>query len=171
MEIPALHTERLTLRAPSIDDFEAECAFYASPRAEHVGGPLGPDQVWRMIASFLGHWEIHGFGFWGIEDRATGQYLGRTGLWYPHGWPEPEIGWSVTAAAEGRGIAREAALAARGYAYGTLGWTTAISLIAPGNVRSIALAERLGATYESDWNHERFGRTLIYRHPDAGSKQ
>ena len=163
--VPILHTERLILRAPSESDLDAEAAFYASPRAAHVGGPLAREQVWRMIASFLGHWAIRGYGFWAIEERDSGAYLGRAGLWFPEGWPEPEIGWALMAGAEGRGIAFEAALAARAHAYDTLGWTTAISLIAPGNARSIALAERLGAVLDSEWEHERFGRSLIYRHP------
>lgn len=163
--IPTLTTDRLVLRAPSINDFGAECAFYSSDRAEFVGGQAGPEQVWRMIASFLGHWSIRGFGFWGIEDRNTGAYLGRAGLWFPHGWPEPEIGWTLMETAEGKGIAYEAACAARDHAYETLGWTTAISLIAPENARSIALAERMGATLDYEWDHERFGRTLVYRHP------
>lgn len=163
--IPTLNTERLILRAPCEADFDAECAFYASPRAEYVGGQLSREQVWRMLACFVGHWAFRGYGFWGIEDRETGAYLGRAGLWFPEGWPEPEIGWTLMAEAEGRGIAFEAALAARAHAYDTLGWTTAISLIAPENTRSIALAERLGAVLDREWVHDRFGRTLIYRHP------
>lgn len=163
--IPTLTTARLVLRAPAIDDFPAECAFYASPRSQYVGSPAEPEQVWRMIAAFIGHWAIRGYGFWAIEDRQTGAWLGRAGLWFPHGWPEPEIGWTLSEQAEGHGIAQEAARAARDHAYRTLGWTTAISLIDPRNARSIALAERLGAAREDDWHHPRFGRTLVYRHP------
>ena len=71
--------------------------------------------------------------------------------------------------AEGRGIAFEAALVARRYAYETLGWSTAISLIAPSNARSAALAERLGAAYERDFDHVRYGRAAIYRHPSPNA--
>ncbi|MEM9138761.1 MAG: GNAT family N-acetyltransferase, partial [Pseudomonadota bacterium] len=94
-----------------------------------------------------------------------GRYVGRVGLWFPDGWPEPEIGWSLTAEGEGRGIAHEAALAARAYAYDTLGWTTAISLISPDNVRSIALAERMGCTREPDFEHAEYGTMGVWRHP------
>lgn len=163
--IPTLTTERLILRAPQESDLEAEVAFYASERSAHVGGPVPRDQVWRMLATFLGHWALRGYGFWGIQDRETGAYLGRAGLWFPEGWPEREIGWALMAGAEGRGIAKEAALAAREYAYKVLNWETTISLIAPSNTRSIALAERLGARYEKNFDHARFGKSLIYRHP------
>lgn len=163
--IPTLETERLILRAPCEADLDAETAFYASDRAIHVGGPLPREQVWRMLAAFLGHWVMRGYGFWGITDKASGEYLGRTGLWFPEGWPEREIGWSLMEGAEGRGVALEAATAAREYAYSTLGWDSAISLIAPGNSRSVALAERLGARFDYDYDHPRFGKTLVYRHP------
>ena len=163
--IPTLETDRLILRAPSESDLDAEVAFYASDRSAYVGGPLPREQVWRMLAAFLGHWSMRGYGFWGIDDKETGEYLGRAGLWFPEGWPEREIGWALMAGAEGRGIALEAATMARNHAYGTLGWDSAISLIAPGNDRSVALAERLGARFDYEYVHPRFGKTLVYRHP------
>lgn len=164
-DIPVIETERLRLCAPAAHHIAAEAAFMASDRAQFVGGPLDAEQTWRSWAGVIGHWVLRGYGFWAVEDRATGDYYGHVGCWCPEGWPEPEIGWSVMANAEGKGIAREAAIAARDHAYGAFGWTTAISLIAPQNARSIALAERLGATLESTFEHVRFGRTLIYRHP------
>ena len=45
-------------------------------------------------------------------DRNDGAALGVVGLFYPEGWPEPELAWSLFANAEGRGVAREAALEA-----------------------------------------------------------
>ena len=163
--IPVLETERLVLRAPSEEDFEADVVFYASDRSAGVGGPSPRDEVWRKLAATLGHWVLRGYGFWSIDEKATGAYCGRAGSHYPDGWPEPEIGWKLVAEAEGRGIAYEAALAARRYAYETLGWTTAISLIGPGNTRSIALALRLGATRDPDYDHPSYGTMEIYRHP------
>ncbi len=165
LDIPVLETERLTLRAPSIADFEAEAEFYATERSKGVGGPLPRDHVWRGFASLIGHWIIRGYGYWGVEEKATGAYCGHVGLWYPEGWPEPEIGWTLMGNAEGRGIAREAAIAARRFAFDTLGWTTAISLIAHDNLRSQVLAERLGAVRENDYEHPSYGSMRIYRHP------
>ncbi len=163
--IPTLETDRLILRAPKLEDLDAECEFFASEQAEFVGGRMPREQVFRVIATFIGHWSLRGFGFWGVEDKSTGRYVGHIGLWYPEGWPEQEIGWGVLKWAQGKGMAFEAAVRARQHAYETLGWTTAISLIAPENTRSRALAERLGATAESTFRHERLGESLIYRHP------
>ena len=163
--IPTIETERLLLRAPSLADFEPEAEFFASDRASHVGGKMPREQVWRWLASVVGHWAFRGFGFFGVEEKSTSRYLGHVGPWFPEGWPEREIGWTLMNGAEGKGYAFEAAKAARAWAYKTLGWDTAISMILHGNSRSVALAERLGAQLESDFEHERFGPCHIFRHP------
>lgn len=164
-DIPVIETDRLRLRAPSIDDLAAETAFFATERSTGVGGPKAEWEVFRVLAVILGHWVMRGYGFWAVDEKATGLYCGRVGLWYPMEWPEPEVGWSLMEQAEGRGIAREAALAARNYAYATLGWTTLISLILPGNERSVALAQRLGAWQEGEYDHPTHGRVPLWRHP------
>ncbi|MEM8752316.1 MAG: GNAT family N-acetyltransferase [Pseudomonadota bacterium] len=163
--IPTLATERLTLRALRLDDFEALAAFYSSERAKVVGGPQRPDQTWRSLATELGHWALRGYGRWALEETASGAFVGVSGLWEPEGFPELELGWDLMDGFEGRGYATEAGRAARAYAYGTLGATTVISLIAPGNDGSKGVARRLGAAYERDFDHVSFGRTEIWRHP------
>ena len=161
---PTLKTERLTLRALGPKDLEPLTQFYGSERSKFVGGVVGAEQSWRVLAGEIGHWTLRGYGRWAVDD-ANGTPVGLVGLWNPHGWPEPEIGWDLWNGQEGKGYATEAATAARNYAYGTLGWTTAISLIAPENAGSKGVATRLGATYESHFDHERFGHVEIWRHP------
>lgn len=163
--IPTIETERLRLRAPRESDFEPEAEFFASERSAHVGGQMARDQVWRWLASVVGHWAFRGYGFFALEEKATGKFLGHVGPWFPEGWPERELGWTLMSGAEGKGFAFEAATATRKWAYDSLGWTTAISLILHGNTRSVALAEKLGARLERDFEHERFGPCHIYRHP------
>ncbi|MEO0682081.1 MAG: GNAT family N-acetyltransferase [Pseudomonadota bacterium] len=163
---PPLETERLRLRAFRAEDFEAEAAFYADDRSAGVGGPKPRDEAFRTFAHFIGHWTLRGFGMWALEETSTGLYLGRAGLHAPEGWPEPEIGWVLTAPqAEGRGYAGEAARAARAWAYGTLGWTTAISLILPNNARSRRLAARLGARHEDTIPFRGLDAVEVWRHP------
>jgi RimJ/RimL family protein N-acetyltransferase len=163
--IPHLKTARLLLREYRQSDFEDFAAFYATERSHFIGGPLTREMAWRGLATHLGHWALRGYGFWAVEDKATRQFCGHVGLWYPEGWYEPEVGWVMMHHAEGRGIAQEAALAARSYAYSTLGWTTAVSMIDPANTRSIKLAERLGCRVEGLFDHTRLGPMQIWRHP------
>ncbi|MCB1338559.1 MAG: GNAT family N-acetyltransferase [Maritimibacter sp.] len=168
--IPTLETERLFLRAMREEDVAEEVAFFQTERSRNVGGPLPSNQVWRAVAGMIGHWALRGYGFWALEEKRSGRYMGRAGLWCPDPWPEPEIGWTLMGHAEGQGFAHEAALAARGYAYDELGWTTAISLIVAGNVRSETLAARLGARRAGEYLHPTIGAMNVWRHPGPGTE-
>jgi RimJ/RimL family protein N-acetyltransferase len=163
--IPTLETDRLTLRAPDIADFDDFCAFYATDHAKFVGGPLTRELTWRVLAQEVGHWHLRGFGRWSVIEKATGQWVGIVGLWHPEGFPENELGWDLAQSATGKGYATEAATTARAFAYDTLGWPTLISLVADGNDASAAVATRLGATPDGRFTHERFGPMQVYRHP------
>lgn len=167
LDIPVLETERLLLREPREADFAWERDFYATADSRFVGGPKSPADTWRSLAMLLGHWAWRGYGFWALEDRETGTYQGRVGLWCPHGWPEPELAWTLMPHARGKGYATEAALSARAHAYDVLGWETAISQIDPANEASKAVARRLGARFERmhDDDDPNFGPHEIWRHP------
>jgi len=163
--IPVISTERLTLRAPRLEDFEPYAAFFASARSNYEDGPLGRARAWKEFASVTGQWSLRGYGAWSVEDRASGAYVGEAGLFHHAHYPEVEIGWMVVADAEGKGIAREAAIAVRGFAYGTLGLKTLVSYIDHDNARSIRLAERLGASRDDRAPLPEGERCLCYRHP------
>ena len=90
---PKLESTNLILRGPEIRDFEPIAHFYAdAPRAAGFGGSLKRDEAWRWFASNIGHWHIHGYGYFTIETK-TGEIAGISGIWNPEGWPEPEVGW------------------------------------------------------------------------------
>ncbi|MEJ6393663.1 GNAT family N-acetyltransferase [Gymnodinialimonas sp. 2305UL16-5] len=167
--IPTLHTERLTLRAPAPQDFEAIAEFRASDRASFVGGPATKSQSWTYLSALIGHWTMRGYGRWIVtETGGDNTAIGIVGPFYPLDWPEPEIAWTLFASGEGHGYAYEAAHAARGFAYDRLGWNTAASFVNPDNIRSVALAKRLGCSPEHAFDHEVFGKLHIWRHPSAG---
>lgn len=165
ISIPRIETQRFLLREYRQSDFEEFSDFYSTERSRFIGGPLTREMAWRGLATHLGHWALRGYGFWAVEEKATGAFCGHVGLWHPEGWYEPEVGWVMMDHAEGRGVAYETAVAARAYAYGTLGWPTAVSMIDPANTRSIRLAERLGCDFEGMFEHCRLGPMQIWRHP------
>ena len=146
--IPTLTTDRLILRAPKLADFEHWAAFFGSPRSIHERGMMERSAAWRVWASDVAVWQLRGYGPFGIDDRATGAYLGEVGIYEPDGYPEPELGWFVVPEAEGRGIAAEAARAVMDWARDELGWTRLINIIDPANARSIALGQRLGGVID-----------------------
>lgn len=168
-ETPVLETERLILRAPGKGDWEPFRDFFLSDRAHFVRpADIDAPKAWRAYGHFVGMWVLRGFGSFVYCLKGTDTALGSTGPWYPEGWPEREIGWTVwREEAEGRGFAYEAARRAIDYAFAELGWATAVSYIDHDNTRSIRLAERLGAHLDDsaaqpDMDHP---PVLVYRHP------
>ena len=169
--VPTIETDRLVLGPLTEAAFRPMCDFYASDRARHVGGPMTPEGVWRTLALEIGHWNLRGYGRFAVTEKDTGALVGTIGPWYPHGWPEPEIGWDLMNGFEGKGYATEAGRACLDHAYRDLGWTTAISLVATDNEGSRRVAQRLGATRDGDFDHERFGIMQVWRHagPEAAA--
>jgi len=163
---PVLETERLTLRAPGPQDWEAWRDFALSDRARFIRPPEFSEALaWRAMGHLVGHWALRGFGSFVYCLKGTDRALGHAGPWFPAGWPEREVGWCVwDAGAEGRGFAKEAARATLTHAFRDLGWGTAVSYIDPANARSVALAERLGARPDPDAEPNHPG-LLVYRHP------
>jgi RimJ/RimL family protein N-acetyltransferase len=149
--IPELETGRLLLRGLRPEDLDAYAAMYADPDVMHFledGRPLDRAAAWRSMAVHLGHWSLRGYGQWALVERATGEFVGRAGLWQPDGWPGLEVGWVLGRRHWGRGYATEAGHAAIAHAFDALGAVRVISLIRPENDSSIRVAERLGETYE-----------------------
>lgn len=165
MKIPIIETERLILREfRDSTDFEPYANFYASDLTKFYGGPLERKAAWRAVASMMGHWIIRGYGPWAVEEKSTGDFCGMVGLWYPEGWPEPEITWAIVEPKQGLGFAAETAVRSRAYAYETLGWETVFSCISAGNTASIGLAKKLGATLERAVEDEVRGTIKVYKH-------
>jgi RimJ/RimL family protein N-acetyltransferase len=104
---------------------------------------------------------LRGFGHWALEESATGELVGRAGLYYPPDWPGLEVGWTVAREHWGKGYAPEAARAACGWAHERLGTRHILSLIHPGNRNSIRVAEKLGGTLEGEYSTRGFN-LLVY---------
>jgi RimJ/RimL family protein N-acetyltransferase len=144
-----IETERLILRQVDPDrDFEPWAKAMADENTVRYLGtkPMNRAESWRSMAVVIGHWAIRGYGFFSLEHRETGEWVGRVGPWYPEGWPAPEVGWTISPDHLGRGYATEAALASLRYAFDTLGWKQVIHVIMEGNEASMAVARKIGST-------------------------
>jgi RimJ/RimL family protein N-acetyltransferase len=143
-----IETERLILRKIDPErDFEAWAESMADEETVRYLGtkPMSRAEAWRSMAAAIGHWEIRGYGFFSLEHRETGAWIGRVGPWYPEGWPGREVGWTIMRQYLRKGYAEEAGRAAIDFAFGKLGWSSVIHVIMEGNQPSVALAEKLGS--------------------------
>ena len=145
-----LETERLRLRMFREADFptyERWCANMDIMR--YLGGKtFDRVQAWRHMAYQIGHWALRGYGYYAVEEKATGALIGRVGYTDHPGWPGFELGWTIIPEYQRRGYAIEAARMLLTYAFEALDRPHVISLIHPGNAPSIRVAEKLGETVE-----------------------
>jgi RimJ/RimL family protein N-acetyltransferase len=160
--VPVIDTDRLRLRAFGQDDFEPFVKIVSDLEVvEYIddGEPISREECWRGMAIFIGHWHLRGYGWWAVEDRRSGDFLGRIGLYNPEGWPGIELGWMLRRESWGDGLAPEGAAAALDFAFNVVGAAHVISLIDPRNSRSIRVAEKIGERYECSFDHK--GRTVL----------
>ena len=110
-----IETERLILRPLEPRDVDAHIEMMGDPKVAGFlapgGTPQSKDDRWRQFASYLGHWQMRGFGFFAVDEKETGEWVGRVGPWMPEGWPGLECGWGVRPVHWGKGYAPEAAIA------------------------------------------------------------
>jgi RimJ/RimL family protein N-acetyltransferase len=145
-----IETERLILREIDPErDFEAWAKAMANENTVRYLGtaPMDRARSWRSMATVIGHWAIRGYGFFSLQHKETGQWVGRVGPWYPEGWPAPEIGWTISPDHLRQGYASEAAKASIDYVYSQLGWASVIHVILEGNESSIGVAEKIGSSF------------------------
>jgi RimJ/RimL family protein N-acetyltransferase len=143
--IPILTTDRLILRPLRREDLDAYAAIWADPMfAEHIGGPLDRHATWHDMAANIGVWALEGVGPWSVVETATGQLVGRAGLWNEPGWPGVEVVWFIGRRWWGRGFATEAGAASIAFAFERPDVDRVVSVIRAANTASIRVAEKLG---------------------------
>lgn len=161
--IPVVETERLRLRAfreEDLDDFAAMNADPDTMRYIGTGVPIDRTQTWRAMATFIGHWDLRGYGIWAVEERSTGAFVGRVGLFNPEGWPGLEAGWLIGRDFRGRGYATEAGAATLDFAWEHVETDRVMSMIRPPNQASIRVAEKLGERLVDQIDFD--GPALVY---------
>ena len=160
-----LETDRLIFRQWAADDYPAFAEFYTlDANARFVGGVKDPEESWRLMATYAGHYQLNGFSYLAIDEKETNNLIGTVGLWKSVPWPEPELGYWLLPTAQGKGYGVEAGLAVKDYALETLKFDSLVSYIDPANEPSKKLAIRLGAHYDQTIELLDFGPHEVYRY-------
>jgi RimJ/RimL family protein N-acetyltransferase len=112
--------------------------------------PFTEEESWARMLRNVGHWTLMGYGYWVVEDKATGKFLGEAGFANFHRDTEPpllndipEAGWVLVADAHGKGYASETVQAMVAWADSQFAAATAC-IIDQHNVASIRVAEKNG---------------------------
>jgi RimJ/RimL family protein N-acetyltransferase len=165
LPVPILETPRLRLRAHTLADFENSAAMWADPQvARYIGGkPSTREESWARFLRYSGLWALLGYGYWLVEEKATGRFVGDVGFGdfkravEPKLEGMPESGWALAASSHGKGYATEAAGAILAWADQKFPGAPTVCLIDAENAPSIRVAEKLG--------YHEFARTLYKDRP------
>lgn len=161
MAVPVIETPRLVLRGHAPDDFAAARGLWGNVDVTRfIGGvPLKAEDVWARLLRYAGLWAMLGYGFWLVEERGSGAFVGEVGLHElqrdtaPSFAGTPEAGWALMPAAHGRGYASEAVSAMLEWA-DMRGIDRTMCMIAPENSPSVRVAEKLGYRVFADGTYK-----------------
>jgi RimJ/RimL family protein N-acetyltransferase len=156
--VGVLTTSRLVLRRWREEDRAPFAAMNADPEVmRYFRASLTQAESDAFVDRIEATFATQGFGLWALELRASGDFIGFTGLWpMPPDAPGAggiEVGWRLARPAWGHGYATEAARAAVVVAFGDLGLAELWSTTAASNEASRAVMRRLGMSFHSDHVH------------------
>lgn len=155
---PRLETPRLILRGYTLEDFPAHAELWADVRTTAFFGGYAFDEenCWLRFLRNWGQWALYGYGYWGVEDKASGRYIGNVGLFnakrdvaVPYR-DLPEAGWALHPDFHGQGLITEALAAVFAWADANMEAQQSWAMINPGNVISQKVAARFGYVRAQD---------------------
>jgi len=150
-----LETDRLLLRQWKTSDFIPFAEMNSDERVmEFFPSTLSQPQSDEMATRCQALITERGWGFWALEEKSSGKFIGFTGLHIPTYdlpfMPCVEIGWRLDPEFWGKGLVTEAADAALKIGFEQLGLDEIVSFTVLENVKSRAVMARLGMIQESD---------------------
>jgi RimJ/RimL family protein N-acetyltransferase len=150
--VPVIETERLRLRAHRADDYATCMAIWSDPEVVRYisGRPFTAEEVWKRLLQYAGLWSLLGYGYWAVEEKHSGRYIGDIGHGDFKRDMQPslhgmlEFGWALASQSHGNGYASEAVAAVSAWSQAHLPELRVVCLISPENLRSIRVAEKAG---------------------------
>lgn len=165
-----VHTERLCLREPSLDDLEVVHRIQADP-ATNVYNPAGPVRHSAQTQGMIEDWRqarvATGFGYWTVRESCDGPLIGVGGLTGKtiDGVPVLNLYYRFTPEAWGQGYATELAVAALNLASSADPPRPVVAVCREANAPSRRVAERAGLVPAGTTLHNG-APSLVYESPE-----
>lgn len=151
-ETPVIETDRLRLRPHRISDFPHAAGMWGDPEVTRFlgGRAFSKEEVWARLLRYVGHWCWLGYGYWALEEKASGKFVGEAGFADfqrevdPPMEGIPDLGWILAQPVHGRGYATEAAQAILAWGDRHLSFPRILCLVHPENQASLRVADKCG---------------------------
>ena len=145
-----LSTDRLILRQWQTSDLTPFAKMNADPQVmRFFPSTLNSEQSEQLFNQLHQAIEQYGIGFWAVELKKTGDFIGFIGIshndYLPCG-PCVEIGWRIASEHWRQGYATEGALASLDYGFNETGLTEIVSLTPTSNMPSMKVMQKIGMT-------------------------
>ncbi len=159
---PLLETGRLILRQYRLSDFAAHAAIWAHPRTtrDFDGYSHDEEMCWLRFQRNFGQWALAGHGWWALEEKDSGSYIGSVGFFEARRALDvpyrdlPEAGWVIAPDRHGQGLVSEALTAAFAWGDAQLEAPQTWCMIAPQNIISQKVAQRFGYRRAQDCRYK-----------------
>jgi len=153
-----IETPRLILREWRMEDHVTFIALNSDKEVmEFFPAIKTADETKEQIKRISSHMEQYGYGFFAVERKDNGEFIGFTGLTHPgfeaEFTPCVEIGWRLSKQNWGQGFATEAAMACLKFGFQELGLNEIYSFTSVHNLRSEQVMKKIGMIKEGYFEH------------------
>lgn len=160
-----METERLWLREYTAEDYANVAAMVTDPvTMQHYPKPYDAAGSRRWVDWSLQNYREHGYGWWALIRKDTGEYIGDCGLTLQpiDGENLPEIGYHLRKEFWRQGYGSEAARAVRDWAFANTAFDRVYSYMTAGNIGSWSVAEKIGMKRIGAYTDEHYGEMFVY---------
>lgn len=170
---PRLETQRLILRPHELSDFHLYLEMWADPDVlrHTIREPRSDQDAWLSLQRVMGSWPLFGFGFWAMELKPSGAFIGDVGFmearrpFTPDKRGVPELGYALHPAHHGQGLMSETLVAIHAWFDLEFPGQETFALIDDANTASIRVADKFGYKLERRADSEDRKSGLFTRTP------
>lgn len=160
-----LETPRLLLRELQTNDAENFYQLNLNPNVIRYTGNTAfknTGEAFLFLENYLDY-EQNGYGRWAVIKKSNDEFIGWCGLKYNKGLDETDIGFRFFETHWDKGYATESAKACITYGFQKLHLQTIIGRAMTENAASIKVLEKIGLTFDKEFDFDRQNKGLIYK--------
>ena len=147
-----IETERLVIKAFTFDDFTNFLKIHSDEEVMKffMSGVKSLPEAISVFSYITKHQKKHGFSYWGVFNKETGEYIGQAGVTYN---AEGNLNLCFAFLPEfwGKGYAKESVTAVINWIFKNTEIDKITAMAMPENKRSREFMQKIGLKYVDDW--------------------